>query len=151
MVWQDIITDPDTDHDGINDGDELNYWNVTRGLDMDTSIAYCKIPDVDGDNITDGKELSGYEVKIITGWKEDGTPISEMRFISPNDLDSLRPYTNSTGVYLDTDKDRIPDVVESYFSNSSIAISNPYNSRFKQKLGNEFIVLMSKIDLLPHP
>ncbi len=48
----------DTDHDGIADGAELRYWNVTRGLDMDTAIAYCRNPDVDRDNIPGGKEKS---------------------------------------------------------------------------------------------
>ena len=110
---------PDTDHDGINDGDELNYWNVTRGLDMDTAISYCKIPDVDGDNITDGKEIKGYSVKIIVGWKSDGTPISRMRYISPDEMDPLIPYANSTGVWTDTDRDGIPDVAETYLSNRS--------------------------------
>ena len=55
----------------------------------DTSISYCKIPDVDGDNITDGKEIKGYRVKIITGWKSDGTPISRTRYISPDEMDPL--------------------------------------------------------------
>ena len=130
------IQDADTDHDGIDDGDELNYWNVTRGLDMDTAISYCKIPDVDGDKIIDGKEIKGYKVKIITGWQKDGTPISEMRYISPDELDPLTPYRNSTGALLDTDKDGIPDVVESWFSNSSIATSYNYRMRFIHKFGN---------------
>ena len=56
-----------------------NQFGYDNGIDMDTSIAFCKNPDVDGDNITDGKEINGYEVKIITGWKSDGTPISVMR------------------------------------------------------------------------
>ena len=45
------IQDADTDHDGINDGDELQYWNATRGLDMDTVMSYPLNPDVYGDNI----------------------------------------------------------------------------------------------------
>ena len=73
-------------------GDELNYWNNTVGLDMDTSALYCTIPDVDEDNTMDGKEINGYQVKIITGWKSDGTPISEMQFISLKELDPLIPY-----------------------------------------------------------
>ena len=43
----------------------------------------------DGDNITDGKEINGYKVKIIKGWKSDGMPVSEMRYISPGELDSV--------------------------------------------------------------
>ena len=117
------MNDPDTDHDGINDGAELHYWNVTRGLDMDTAIEYCKIPDVDGDNIPDGKEIKGYSVKIIVGWKSDGTPISRMRFISPDEMDPLVPYGyyNATHVrkWTDSDGDHIPDIAEIYLSNRS--------------------------------
>ena len=53
----------DVDHDGINDGAELHYWNVTRGLPLNESIAYCKNPDVDNDSIPDGKEIKGYTVE----------------------------------------------------------------------------------------
>jgi len=116
------ITDKDTDHDGINDGEELKYWNETRKLDLDTSLSYCRIPDVDNDSIPDGKEIHGYEVKIITGWKSDGTPISEMRTVDSPYLDPLIPYGyNSTeGMeWSDVDDDGIPDVVENLLSNSS--------------------------------
>ena len=63
-------------HDGIDDGDELNYWqgklkNMHPDWDNNTinytSISYCKNPCRGGDNITDGKEINGYNVKIITG------------------------------------------------------------------------------------
>ena len=106
------IQDADTDHDGINDGAELSYWehrlaalhsawSYEQILNM--SVNYTLNPDVDGDNITDGRETNGYEVKIITGWKSDGTPISEMRHISPNELDPLVPYANSAGAWADAD------------------------------------------------
>ncbi len=55
-----FITQADTDHDGIDDGKELKYWNETKNLSLSTAIEYCKIPDVDGDNITDSKEIKGY-------------------------------------------------------------------------------------------
>ncbi len=74
------ITDKDTDHDGIDDGEELKYWNETRNLWLSTAIDYCKDPDVDR-----------------VGWKSDGTPISEMIFISPDELDPLKPYANEDG------------------------------------------------------
>ncbi len=122
-------------NDGINDGDELHYWNVTRGLPLNESIAYCKNPDVDNDSIPDGKEIKGYTVKIITGWDSKGEPISEKRFISPSELDPLTPYTNSSGVYLDTDKDGIPDVVEKWFGNASIVTNHTYRQEFIQKFG----------------
>ena len=87
-------------------------------------------------------------MEIITGWKSDGTPISEMRYISPKELDPLVPYTNSTGVYLDTDEDGIPDVVESWFSNVSIVKSASYRQEFKQK---RYAGKTGKIsDLVPH-
>ncbi len=63
------INDTDTDHDGIDDGEELKYWNQTKNLSLSTAIEYCKNPDVDNDSIPDGKEIYGYEVKIIVGWK----------------------------------------------------------------------------------
>ena len=122
------MQDPDTDHDGINDGAELNYWESrlsalhpawSEEQVLNMSINYTLNPDVDRDNITDGKEINGYDVKIITGWKSDGTPISEMRYISPTELDPLMPYANSTGVWTDTDGDGIPDVVEAMLSNTS--------------------------------
>ncbi len=138
------ITQADTDHDGINDGEEYHYWqnrlkeahptwsNATINA---TAIKYCLNPDVDGDGIPDGKEIHGYEVKIITGWS-NGEPISRMRFISPSELDPLTPYKNKTGVYLDTDNDGIPDVVESWFSNSSIVTSYEYKEKFINKFGS---------------
>ena len=84
-----------------------------------TVIAYCHILDVDNDSISDGKEIKGYTVKIIVGWKDDGTPISRMRYIEPNELDPLTPYANKTGVYTDSDEDGIPDIAESMLSNRS--------------------------------
>ena len=95
------IQDSDTDHDGINDGAEYHYWqNKLKEVHPDwdnetindTAISYCKNPDVDGDNVPDGKEIKGYSVKIITGWKSDGTPISGMRHVWPEEMDPLIPY-----------------------------------------------------------
>ena len=34
---------------------------------------------MDGDRIIDEKEINGYDVKVITGWKSDGTPVSEIK------------------------------------------------------------------------
>jgi len=130
-----MINDNDTDHDGIDDGAEFEYWqsylynlwdswvNEETGAEVnETSLSYCRIPDVDNDSIPDGKEINGYEVKIITGWKSDGTPISEMRTVDSPYLDPLIPYGyNSTeGMeWSDVDDDGIPDVVENLLSNSS--------------------------------
>ena len=129
----------------FNDGAELSYWEQRLAAlhpawsdeqVLNMSVNYTLNPDVDHDNITDGKEIKGYKVKIINGWKKDGTPISEMRHISPDELDPLTPYTNSNGVLLDTDRDGIPDVVEAWFSNSSIATSSDYQDKFKSKFGD---------------
>lgn len=72
-----MITDADTDHDGIKDGAELHYWNVTRGIPNETAVEYLKDPDVDKDNITDGKEINGWTVKIIVGYDEENKLISK--------------------------------------------------------------------------
>ncbi len=52
------ITQADTDHDGIDDGEELHYWNVTRGLPLSIALNYTRNPDVDGDGIPDAVELT---------------------------------------------------------------------------------------------
>ncbi|MEM3445228.1 MAG: hypothetical protein QXJ27_04905 [Thermoplasmata archaeon] len=53
---------------------EPNCWE-SKGL-SDTKVAeYCTTPDVDGDSITDYQEVFGYNVKIITGWGKDNSPI----------------------------------------------------------------------------
>ncbi len=78
------INDADSDHDGINDGDELSYWesrlstmhpgwSAEQVLNM--SVNYTLNPDVDNDSIPDGKEIKGYTVKIITGWDSKGEPM----------------------------------------------------------------------------
>ncbi len=125
----------DTDHDGIVDGAELSYWenrlgdihkDWSAGQVLNMSLNYTLNPDVDRDNITDGKEIKGYEVKIITGWKSDGTPIGVMRDISPDELDPLIPYgyNSSDGFHWsDVDSDGIPDVVEAMLSNASYFLS----------------------------
>jgi len=52
-------TDPDNDDDGIRDGDEVNYFNLTRGISNETIAAlyYLDDPDVDDDGLLDGFEL----------------------------------------------------------------------------------------------
>ncbi len=151
------MQDADTDHDGINDGAELSYWenrlgdihkDWSAGQVLNMSLNYTRNPDVDGDNITDGKEINGYEVKIITGWKSDGTPISVMRDISPDELDPLIPYgyNSSDGFHWsDVDSDGIPDAVEAKLSNASYFLAfynfthkDDWMSEYRLALWNEY-------------
>ena len=115
------IRDSDTDHNGIADGAELSYWESRLGdihkdwseeQVLNMSVNYTLNSDVDGDNIADGKEINGYSVKIITGWKSNGTPISVELNITPDELDPLIPYGYNAS-------DGIPDVVEAMLSNAS--------------------------------
>ncbi|NPA75839.1 MAG: hypothetical protein GXO25_07160, partial [Euryarchaeota archaeon] len=131
------MTQADTDHDGIDDGAELHYWNVTRHLPMSVAINYTLNPDVDGDGIPDGKEIKGYNVTIITGWN-NSRPVKSLRYISPSSLDPLVPVGHEEGdkiIWTDTDGDGIPDVVEKWFSNASIVTSPKYRDEFKSKFG----------------
>ncbi|MBD3406284.1 MAG: hypothetical protein GF411_09260 [Candidatus Lokiarchaeota archaeon] len=52
-------SEPDTDFDGIRDGDEVNYFNLTRGIMNETiaSLHYLNDSDVDDDGVLDGHEL----------------------------------------------------------------------------------------------
>ncbi len=59
-----------------------------------------------------------------------------MRFISADELDPLTPYANETGVYTDSDEDGIPDVVEAWFSNTSMITDSDYRQAFKSKFGS---------------
>ena len=129
------MIDPDTDHNGLKDGAEYHYWHDVRNLDTSTAASYCRNPNVDGDNVPDGKELNGYSVKIITGWKSDGTPISRDVWVS--NADPLYAYKDRNGNWMDVDGDGVPDVIESWFSNSSIATSSDYQNRFKSKFGDD--------------
>ena len=61
-------------------GNQSGYDNR---IDVDASLTYCKNLDLGRDNITDGKEINGYDIKIITGWKSDKTPVHDMIDKSP--------------------------------------------------------------------
>lgn len=52
-------TKQDTDNDGIPDGIEVNYFNLTRGISNTTiaNLQYLNDSDVDDDNVPDGLEL----------------------------------------------------------------------------------------------
>ncbi|MEM3567860.1 MAG: hypothetical protein QXS83_04780, partial [Thermoplasmata archaeon] len=113
----------DTDSDQWLDAQEFQYWYILyleMGIGVKDACAQaaknCKTPDVDGDSITDYQEVFGYNVKIITGWGKDNTPISKEITMYG---DPLRAYRQSSGAWTDTDSDGIPDIVEIYFSNVS--------------------------------
>ncbi len=103
----------------FNGSAELNYWESrlaalhpawSEEQVLNMSVNYTRNPDVDHDNITDGKEINGYEVKIITGWKSDGTPVSVELNITLGELDPLIQYgyNSSDGFHwLDVDSDGI--------------------------------------------
>ena len=123
-----MINDADTDHDGITDGAEFEYWqerlydewngwyNENGAGVNETAVEYLKNPDVDKDNVTDGKEINGWTVKIIVGYDEDNKPISKEVTLYG---DPLAPYKDPNGEYIDADEDNIPDIVESLLSNNS--------------------------------
>ncbi|MGM0510197.1 MAG: hypothetical protein ACQESD_03615 [Thermoplasmatota archaeon] len=120
----------DTDSDGIIDGAEYDYWHIERSKSTGKALSYCLNPDVDDDAISDGMEINGYEAKVITGWTDDGEPIDELRTI--DNRDPLVAYRTESGDWSDTDSDGIPDVVESWFSNSSIVDDPTYQEQFKE-------------------
>jgi hypothetical protein len=106
----------DTDSDQWDDYHEFRYWNYTCHLPASQAAEYCKNPDVDGDGITDYQEVKGYTVRIITCWDPQGKPLySDTTMYG----DPLQAYKQSGGGWTDTDADRIPDIVEIYFSNTT--------------------------------
>ncbi len=52
-------SEPDTDSDGLMDGIEVQYYNLTRGISNETiaNLHYLNNSDVDNDGILDGMEL----------------------------------------------------------------------------------------------
>ncbi|MGC8913787.1 MAG: hypothetical protein ACP5LE_07710, partial [Thermoplasmata archaeon] len=103
----------DTDGDQWDDWNEFNYWYKCVQNES-LSASYCSTPDVDGDSITDYQEVKGYNVRIITVWDENGTPVYSDREMHG---DPLSAYKQPSGAWTDTDSDNIPDIVEIYFSN----------------------------------
>ena len=106
----------DTDSGQWDDYSEFRYWNYTCHLPASQAAEYCKNPDVDGDGIMDYQEVKGYTVRIITCWNETGAPLHSDREMYG---DPLQAYKQSDGGWTDTDADRIPDIVEIYFSNTT--------------------------------
>ncbi|MEM3738795.1 MAG: hypothetical protein QW204_03485, partial [Thermoplasmata archaeon] len=98
------------------DAEEYNYWLSPRD-----AAKNCQTPDVDSDSITDYQEVFGYNVKVITGWGKDNTPISKEITMYGN---PLAAYKQTDGRWTDTDEDGIPDIVEIYFSNVSYIDNN---------------------------
>ncbi len=80
--------DPDSDHDGITDGDEIHVYG-TRPLN----------PDTDGDLLTDGAEVYGYTT-------DPNNPDTDGDGLT--DGDEVRVY-NTKPLDKDTDKDGLED------------------------------------------
>lgn len=105
------ITDPDTDHDGLLDGEEVNHYQtdpLERDTDNDRLIDGDEIltyhtdpldPDSDADGIIDGEE--------VIWWGTDPS-------IVDTDADGLTDYAeiiehNTNPLKIDTDSDGLPD------------------------------------------
>jgi hypothetical protein len=71
--------DPDTDGDGLNDGEEVEYWNSrTDGIGWDADVEPIQNfdgsqgdglpnvidPDSDGDGLLDGEEVNGWDIVV---------------------------------------------------------------------------------------
>ncbi|MGC9060764.1 MAG: hypothetical protein ACP5JR_06000, partial [Thermoplasmata archaeon] len=85
----------DTDGDQWDDWNEFNYWYKCVQNES-LSASYCSTPDVDGDSITDYQEVKGYNVRIITVWDENGTPVYSDREMHG---DPLSAYKQPSGAW----------------------------------------------------
>lgn len=62
--WEEIQStgtdprDPDTDHDGIDDGNEIRAWAARLNVTRAQTYPYLREPDVDGDGLSDGEEFA---------------------------------------------------------------------------------------------
>ncbi len=86
---------PDTDNDGVADGDELNIYG-TDPFNWDT----------DGDGIGDGDELFGNGTDPLV-WDGGGSAAS-----SGNEAAAAEPLSTSGDASVDSDSDRLADVDE---------------------------------------
>ncbi len=111
---------PDTDNDSLSDSFELNLYETGKNLGENKLMSPLNSTDIYGDFDKDTlSNIEEYQRDPSGDYDGDGTPISEMRHVTPSELDPLIPYANSTGVWTDTDSDGIPDAVEAMLSNTS--------------------------------
>jgi hypothetical protein len=68
------------------------------------------------------QEVNGYTVKVATSFDQNGNPIMQEKVMYG---DPVQAYKQSGGSWTDTDANIIPDIVETYFSNTT----NINNSR----------------------
>lgn len=106
--------DPDTDHDGLNDGDEVNTYGtnplvkdtdgdgLTDGDEVNTYGTNPLVTDSDGDGLDDGDEVNKYHTDPNKA-DTDGDGL--------NDGDEVNKY-NTDPNKADTDDDGLPDGIE---------------------------------------
>lgn len=125
FVFHANCSDPDTDNDGIVDGLEVQYFNLTRGILNETiaSLHYLNDSDVDDDNVLDGHELRIGTDPLNNDTDGDGLldgeelEIGSYPLIQDSDGDSLLDgeevhIYNTSPLRQDTDNDGLPDQVE---------------------------------------
>ncbi|MHA2424642.1 MAG: hypothetical protein ACXAEF_07625, partial [Candidatus Thorarchaeota archaeon] len=95
-------TDPDHDDDLIRDGDEVFYFNTTRGIANETiaALGYLSDPDVDDDGLIDGHELMIGTDPLNNDTDGDGL------------IDGLELDNNCDPLDQDTDDDTLFDGLE---------------------------------------
>ena len=98
--------DPDSDDDGVTDGDEPN-WNLD--LDQDGKLAVLD-PDADNDQIMDGTELG-----VTNDTVGPGTDLTTSVFVADSD-----PSTRTSAANADTDSGGVPDGQEDLNRNGMI-------------------------------
>ncbi|WP_225335637.1 hypothetical protein [Halomicrobium urmianum] len=118
-------SDPDTDDDGIPDGEEIGELaertqTVTvDGQQRKVTQSYWKLAsdptavDSDGDGLTDAEEREGWRAALATS-PEQGDEFAEAREDDATDPVSVldRPPVTSDPLYADTDDDGLSDLTE---------------------------------------
>jgi len=118
-------SEPDTDNDYLQDGREVQYFNLTRGISNDTiaSLHYLNDSDIDNDGLLDGYELRIGTDPLNNDTDEDGlldgheVEIGSYPLVKDSDEDSLwdgpEVHDYSTNpLRRDTDNDGLTDATE---------------------------------------
>ena len=96
-------SNPDTDYDGLKDGEEVNGFTALNYDGTSTGLIYTDPldPDWDNDNVTDGMEKNGWSVPIMYEGLDE--PITKKLFTNPI-VDERE--------FMDVDEDGLSDLVE---------------------------------------